>query len=897
MLFGMKLATGIYEPWKEYYLDYDKLKELLKESEFSNTTDKHNSNTFSGNSKLVWSDDDESRFVELLDGELEKVYSFQAEKYNILLDRLNRLEDKLSDSLAKSAKDSSINFEEFKNNLEIILLEANGLDNFTRLNYTGFIKIVKKHDKLHPQFASVKSLLEVRLKKLPLHSEEYSPLLYQISYLYNIIRNSTTNNMISNSISLNSLSKSVINENNISNSFVDEESFVFKSLKFWIHKDNLMEVKTRILRHLPVLLYAAAPTENDDMTHSMENDVILSDNIMNTSSTKSDSTTNLDNKIFANRGSGTDREGSKRYGYDPVINTLYFDNENFELYHDKLVRTKDAPTLRLRWVGHLYENPDIFLEKRIVSTSKPVSAGDENSNLNEMIDFKELRIKLKEKYINDFIFNEGLKYKEQTLKNLEKIRANPELFSENKKNIDTLQKFIVENDLQPVLRTRYTRTAFQIPGDDRVRVTIDSDILYIREDSFDKSRPIRDSDSWHRFDIDANVANPMRFLRKGEYTDFPFAVMEIKIRSDNFKNLRQTPTMSSSMVSGKGSKKHYKWIHELTNSHLVKEVPKFSKYSQGVASLFGDDDKLDILPFWLPSLENDIKKDPKEAYEEEIMREEKQKKIQKKLDEMRKATNMHNKGTNKNEDIQDTAAQTAPQSAISSGRNNEADLVGNESSDEEDDEQNIRRGTKSKKYKNRNKKDLNFLQVLSGRDAKLNGFDSEDEEIELPPGVIKPTSLIKNAGPIKVEAKVWLANERTFNRWLKVTTLFSILTFSIYNSVKKADYPHVADTLAYLYFGLTLFCGVWSYIIYIKRLNVIKERSGDHLDAPLGPILVAVFLSLTLIVNFVLSFRAQARRQLIDDSLRVTTNSINNNSWKLQIIQNFIFRVVGTAAS
>lgn len=59
MLFGVRLASEVYPPWKQSYIDYDGLKELLKEDGKS------------------WSESDESRFTEALDKELEKVYSFQ----------------------------------------------------------------------------------------------------------------------------------------------------------------------------------------------------------------------------------------------------------------------------------------------------------------------------------------------------------------------------------------------------------------------------------------------------------------------------------------------------------------------------------------------------------------------------------------------------------------------------------------------------------------------------------------------------------------------------------------------------------------------------------------------------------------------------------------------------
>ena len=162
----------------------------------------------------------------------------------------------------------------------------------------------------------------------------------------------------------------------------------------------------------------------------------------------------------------------------------------------------------------------------------------------------------------------------------------------------------------------------------------------------------------------------------------------------------------------------------------------------------------------------------------------------------------------------------------------------------------------------------------------------------------KPTSYIKNAGPIKVEAKVWLANERTFNRWLSVTSLLSALTFSIYNSVKKAEFPQLATTMAYIYFALTIFTGIWSYVTYVKRLDVIRERSGKHLDSPLGPLLLATVLIVTLVINFVFAFKEAAQRKH-DASISAVALMGNPQQLprNLERIQEFIFRLIGARSS
>lgn len=824
-------------------MDYERLKKLLKESvlkrsEMKAQSSKHQKGR--GEDEDAWSEGDESNFVAALDEELEKVYGFQIKKFNTLMDKLNRLEEQTDDE----ATIKSLDFVNFQHALEESLSEAQELDNFSRLNFTGFIKIVKKHDKLHPKYPSVKSLLQVRLKELPFHSEEYSPLLYKISFLYNILRNNFT-----------TVSKSLANSSKLS-SVNNTEEISFQSFKFWVHPDNLMEVKTRILRHLPVLVYAATPGENDDLINRLEADILDADDSIPSCSTSSNGT----------------EDGDMSKGYDPVINTLYFDNDYFELYNNKLLKTNSAPTLRLRWTGKLADKPDIFFEKRMfVEDSKTGSS-----------DFEEIRLKLKQKFINGFIFNGDDEFKERMLRKLKDRGTMNNEISKLSDDFDSVQTFVLENELQPVLRTMYTRTAFQIPGDDRVRITIDSDIMYIREDAFDKDRPIRDPTNWHRSDIDANVAHPMKFLRAGEYAKFPYSVMEIKVKNP----VKSTSAVDNTMSSTQLPRKHGKWIGELTNSHLVKEVPRFSKYIQGVASLFGEDEKLDMLPFWLPDLEYDIRKDPKQAYEEEKKKLKKQKETEAKMSKIKRLSTVA-----QIEEVRTPSDQDQEQLDFASSPNErEADLEDHESSDEE--------YTTHKRRKQKSKRDPNFFRVLAGRNSKLTGVDSEDEEVDLPQGVKKPTSYIKNAGPIKVEAKVWLANERTFNRWLSVTSLLSALTFSIYNSVKKAEFPQLATTMAYIYFALTIFTGIWSYVTYVKRLDVIRERSGKHLDSPLGPLLLATVLIVTLVINFVFAFKEAAQRKH-DASISAVAlmDSPQQLPRNLERIQEFIFRLIGARSS
>jgi SPX domain protein involved in polyphosphate accumulation len=49
------------------------------------------------------------------------------------------------------------------------------------------------------------------------------------------------------------------------------------------------------------------------------------------------------------------------------------------------------------------------------------------------------------------------------------------------------------------MRSFYNRTAFQLPGDARVRISLDTELSLIREDNWDGR--IRTGDNWRRTDI------------------------------------------------------------------------------------------------------------------------------------------------------------------------------------------------------------------------------------------------------------------------------------------------------------------------------------------------------------------------------------------------------------
>jgi SPX domain protein involved in polyphosphate accumulation len=196
MKFGTTLKKSIYKPWQDKYVDYDKLKKLLREDD-----DK------------PWSEDEVTEFThQLSDVELDKVYTFKQDTAQKLRERTTACEKKLEplavglkseeskDGEAPSSgdKDGSkpeLKPEDRKQLLNEVLSELDGitkevkeLENYGRINYTAIIKATKKHDKLRGRSYRLRPFINACLNEKPIHTEDQSPLLYRLSAMYSFVR-------------------------------------------------------------------------------------------------------------------------------------------------------------------------------------------------------------------------------------------------------------------------------------------------------------------------------------------------------------------------------------------------------------------------------------------------------------------------------------------------------------------------------------------------------------------------------------------------------------------------------------------------------------------------------------------------------------------------------------
>lgn len=179
MRFGRKLRNSVYEPWQGQYIDYSKLKDLLREDVEDDQ---------------AWTEDDENKFCdEILNVQLEKVAAFQESTFNSLERRASKAGEKLRDLAPEEGKAkgdiTTGRFKEIEEELDAIINETKELKKYSSINYTGFLKIVKKHDRKRGNNYKIRPMLQMSLSKRPFNSEQvYSPLLNKLSMMYFVVR-------------------------------------------------------------------------------------------------------------------------------------------------------------------------------------------------------------------------------------------------------------------------------------------------------------------------------------------------------------------------------------------------------------------------------------------------------------------------------------------------------------------------------------------------------------------------------------------------------------------------------------------------------------------------------------------------------------------------------------
>jgi SPX domain protein involved in polyphosphate accumulation len=256
MKFGDYLLQNQNQAWREDYLDYDALKGLIKVLEDQlaqmNTADLATRGTSltvppqtnaSGMPVLRQSTPaTQEDFYRLLEKEMSKIEVFTKTKVKAVRAQLAQVESQLAqrgDASSSSPSSSSPHLSQLSRQVGEAGEEFLQLEKYVNLNFMGFHKILKKHDRRLPN--PCKAFYVGRLYDQSWVRGDFSDVFVKVSRLYSQIRGDDDAPAAENS----------------------RQDFVRSTRKYWVHTEDISHVKYIILQHLPVLLQKSMGGETD----------------------------------------------------------------------------------------------------------------------------------------------------------------------------------------------------------------------------------------------------------------------------------------------------------------------------------------------------------------------------------------------------------------------------------------------------------------------------------------------------------------------------------------------------------------------------------------------------------------------------------------------------------
>mmetsp|Transcript_5442 Transcript_5442/g.12397 ORF Transcript_5442/g.12397 Transcript_5442/m.12397 type:complete len:755 (-) Transcript_5442:123-2387(-) len=738
--FGLRLAenrASEYPP--DSYMDYDKLKEIIKEvagkklARVDSTTREVSLTApppTNAAGRQLTSDDSpitEEDFYACIDAQLVKVEAFTLKQVTELRSNISSLEKEVNAASSAAAgaggggsissalnKENEAEVERVREKADMVAKSFLVLEKYVNINFMGFHKILKKHDKNSPSHACKQFYIN-RMHNQAWVRGDYSDVVVRLSAIYSALRNDHAA------------------EENVDAS----QSFSRSTTKYWVRTEDVSKVKYAILKHLPVFLQKTSTGDSDSQ----------------------------------------------------LTNSVYFDNDQLELYHGRLDKSPGAIAFRLRWYGS--GDPQlVFVERK---THRDTWTGEASVKERFIVDKSEVKPVLDDNY--------------SIAQKREKMASKKGVTLAEVEDWETLVREMIQvvqsKQLVPTMRTQYMRTAFQIPFDATVRISLDTNLCMISERGYDTQGGAK----WFR--------DPEKPLADNEITRFPHAVLEVKLEL------------------GGANAEPPQWVTDLQNSGMLYEVHKFSKFIHGCATLLPE--YVRSVPYWVDDA----------SIRDSILRSGGGRILVKSNSETGVgpgANEIYNHllpfGNVKTPQL-DAKGRTANTMALIDG--------GGDKSPEKDAPL-AATGDQYFAGADETDEEIVFNATVQGccEDTCagwLFPFCSGYNE-----DVLAPTSVQK------IEPKIFFANERTFLHWLHAgVTLYTIAA----GILAFASDTHSVSAHWYAMALLPISLGFCLYALhlFLWRAEKIKTRIPGRWDDSRGPLILGAILAGVLFINFVLKCR------------------------------------------
>jgi len=352
---------------------------------------------------------------------------------------------------AAIARISATPAETLARNPNAIVIEVLNVNRFANTNADGFRKALKRHDGVSPHKLAIS--WKFRLRRDPVRS--LYPLLYKASNTFQATKDTKEKAAAA--------AAAAAGEGGVGGAAAAApaapaagakkklvaDSFKRESTKYWVGPENVAEVISLILVHVPIFVWNA--DEADDEFGDLEE--------LRAAGAQKGS-------AVATTGAREDAEHKAALTIAQPCSSVYIDNEVMDMYNDRIRKLEGCQLIRFRWYG----------------SDKPCNGATPGDNGGA----------------NDTIFVERKEHHEKwSGKESEKrrfpmnasevpafLRGDKEVAARLGKHAGfaaEVQATVTQRQLYPRTRTCCNRIAFQLPHDNDVRLSIDLNLVFIRE--------------------------------------------------------------------------------------------------------------------------------------------------------------------------------------------------------------------------------------------------------------------------------------------------------------------------------------------------------------------------------------------------------------------------------
>lgn len=232
-----------------------------------------------------------------------------------------------------------------------------------------------------------------------------------------------------------------------------------------------------------------------------------------------------------------------------LIQSVYLDSDDFEMYNDRLNADEGASLVRLRWYGEKFPPKDVYVERKTHHETHLTTAVSEKErfvvpsrDVSQLLNYRLDTIRVKT--------DAGLDHlPDEVITKLRGIQARPKI------------------------RTEYWRTAWEDPAEPRYRISLDEYVSYFKDIDMLKS-------GWEPLDKTGNYA----------FWAFPFAILEVKVdlgAAAAASSAGPAPGLSREMGLLEAPWEP-DWVTRAREQRLILETDKYSKFLSSVAYHFTD---------------------------------------------------------------------------------------------------------------------------------------------------------------------------------------------------------------------------------------------------------------------------------------------------------------------